>query len=287
MMALRNVASSMAPVVARCLHQTAAEKQAHVMRQMVAASGSLTQPAWSKSSPWWLMQRWSPEVAGHHAMAFSSTAESGAAEQAAAATAAADATVGDAAASNGTAATEEAAAAPAEPTPEQIIADLKKQLEQSRESMLLARANEANTLRISQQDVIKAREFAVQSFAKSLLEVADNLHSASSVVPDGAIKDGPDHDLLRQVVEGVKLTEDGLMKTFNQFGITKFGVQGEPFNANVHEALFTYEDPTAVPGTLGQVVQVGYMLKGRVLRSAKAGIVKRSDAPTPKPEGQA
>jgi molecular chaperone GrpE len=176
--------------------------------------------------------------------------------------------------------TEDASSKTAEPTSEEIIDDLKVQLKDAKDKMMMAYANEENALRIAKQDVAKARQFAVQSFAKSLLEVADNLSRASSVVSAEAVEEHEGHDLLKQLVEGVQLTENGLLKVFKSQGIVPFGKSGEEFDANIHEALYMYEDPTATPGTLGQIVSTGYMIKERVLRPCKVGVVKESEAET-------
>ena len=180
-------------------------------------------------------------------------------------------------AATGAAEGEEEAAEPAEPTPEETIARLEAELKEKHEHMMMAYANEQNALRIAKADIAKAREFAVQSFAKSLLDVADNLHRAMDAVPAEAVE-AEGNALLKQLIEGVKLTEDGLLKVFKQNGIVKYGDVGDKFDANIHEAMYMYKDPTAEPGTLGQVVSVGYMLKDRCLRPAKAGIVQAEDA---------
>lgn len=173
----------------------------------------------------------------------------------------------------GEAEAEAAAEAPAEKTPEERIAELEAEVADKHQQMVMAFANEQNAIRIAKEDVAKARVYAVSSFAKSLLDVADNLTRAREAVPVEEIeKEG--NDLLKNLVEGVQLTEDGLHKTFAQNGIQKYGDVGDVFDANLHEALYMYEDPTGTPNTLGQLVQTGYMLKERVLRPAKAGIVK-------------
>jgi len=171
---------------------------------------------------------------------------------------------------------EETPAEEKEPTPEEIIEDLKAQLKEKHDHMMMAYANEENALRIAKIDIAKARDYAVQSFAKSLLDVADNLHRAREAVPAEAVEE-EGNEMLKQLLEGVELTEAGLHKVFKQNGIVEFGEVGDTFDANVHEAMFMYKDPTATPGTLGQVMQTGYMLKDRCIRPAKAGIVQADE----------
>jgi molecular chaperone GrpE len=44
------------------------------------------------------------------------------------------------------------------------------------------------------------------------------------------------------------MTDKQLLKVFAQFGVTKFGVVGEKFDPELHEALFQYKDATKEPG---------------------------------------
>ena len=70
------------------------------------------------------------------------------------------------------------------------------------------------------------------------------------------------------------MTDDGLTKAFTKNGLEKFGVAGEKFDPNLHEALFEYPDPAGEPGSIGQVMKKGFMLNQRVLRPAEVGVVK-------------
>ena len=53
----------------------------------------------------------------------------------------------------------------------------------------------------------------------------------------------------------------------------QFGSIGDKFDPHIHEALFEFPDPSKEPGTIGEIVKVGYMFKDRVLRRAQAGTV--------------
>jgi molecular chaperone GrpE len=70
------------------------------------------------------------------------------------------------------------------------------------------------------------------------------------------------------------MTNEGLDKAFAKNGLKKFGVVGEKFDPNMHEALFEYPDPKGEAGCIGQVMKVGFMLNERVVRPAEVGVVK-------------
>lgn len=161
---------------------------------------------------------------------------------------------------------EKAQQSPAEQKLQNEVADLKAKL-------LRSLAEQDNTRRIAARDVTDARSFAIKSFAKSLLEVSDNLERALGAVPPDSIANEPG-SVLANLYEGIQLTEKGLGKAFEANGLVKFGVAGEKFDPNKHEALMEYSDSNAEHGTVGQVMKVGFMLHSRVLRPAEVGVIK-------------
>jgi molecular chaperone GrpE len=163
-----------------------------------------------------------------------------------------------------------AAAAAAEPSKEEQLAAQVKEL---KDSLLRSLAEQENTRRIALRDVEQARQFAIKSFAKSLLEVSDNLERAMAAVPKDMNKE--EHVVLTNLYEGIELTERGLIKAFESNGLFKFGKEGEVFDPNQHEALYEYPDTSKTPGTVGQVMKPGFMLNKRVLRPAEVGVIKK------------
>mmetsp|Transcript_47405 Transcript_47405/g.57403 ORF Transcript_47405/g.57403 Transcript_47405/m.57403 type:complete len:99 (-) Transcript_47405:138-434(-) len=95
-------------------------------------------------------------------------------------------------------------------------------------------------------------------------------------VPEEYRNDKENHAVLATLYEGIKMTDDGLNKAFEKNGLQKFGKVGDKFDPNLHEALFEYPDEKMEPGTLGQVMKVGFTLKGRTIRSAEVGIIKKA-----------
>ncbi len=104
----------------------------------------------------------------------------------------------------------------------------------------------------------------------SLLDVADNLDRAISAVPE----EEANVQGTAMLLEGVMMTQEALQKVFKAHGINRYGVPGDVFDPNLHDALYTYEDKEAQEGTIGQVLKPGYKLQGRILRAAQVGTVK-------------
>lgn len=156
----------------------------------------------------------------------------------------------------------------------EALTKLQTEVQELKDSLLRSLAEQENTRRIARRDVANAKSYAISSFAKSLLDASDNLSRAVDAVPEELRSDRDNHPVLVNLFEGIKMTDEGLTKAFAKNGLTKFGVKGEKFDPNLHEALFEYPDPEGEPGDVGQVMKVGFMLNERVLRPAEVGVVK-------------
>ena len=154
------------------------------------------------------------------------------------------------------------------------IAQLESQIKDLKDNLLRSLAEQENTRRIAARDVANAKSYAISSFAKSLLDTSDNLSRALESVPPELRHDHDSHPVLATLYEGISMTDDGLNKAFEKNGLVKFGVRGEKFDPNLHEALFEYPDPDCEAGHVGQVMKVGFTLNNRVLRPAEVGVVK-------------
>ena len=108
------------------------------------------------------------------------------------------------------------------------------------------------------QETDKAKKFALQKFAKELLDVVDNLERAI----DASQKAGADEATL----EGLTLTHKSLLTVLEKNGVVAVGEVGEKFNPDLHEAVGMF--PDTEKDIIGQVLQKGYTLNERTLRPA-------------------
>ena len=154
--------------------------------------------------------------------------------------------------------------APVDPT----IA-LHAEIKDLKERVLRSLAEVQNVRRIAERDVENANAYANTSFAKAMLEVADDLERAIGLVPADK-RNSSEDPTLKVVLQGIEMTDKKLHKKLNKFGIVKFGKVVEPFDLHHHDALFQIPD-AAKPGTIGNVVKSGYKLKDRVIRAAQVG----------------
>ncbi|MCL2716995.1 MAG: nucleotide exchange factor GrpE [Alphaproteobacteria bacterium] len=155
------------------------------------------------------------------------------------------------------------------------------ELAEARDKTLRALAEMENLRKRTAREVSDARLYGVTGFARDVLELADNLRRALDAVPAEA-RAAADQGLVA-LIEGVELTERALHNVLEKYGVKKFDPKGEKFDPNFQQAMFEIPDPTAVPGTVVQVIQTGYMIGERVLRAAMVGIAKA--VPKPATEG--
>ncbi|CAK7890707.1 grpE protein homolog, mitochondrial [[Candida] anglica] len=123
----------------------------------------------------------------------------------------------------------------------------------------------------TKKEVQKAKDFALQKFAKDLLESIDNFGLALNAVKEETLKTNEE---VKNLYDGVNMTRSVFEKTLSRHGIEKVDPIGEVFDPNQHEATFEIPQPDKEPGTVFHVQQPGYTLNSRVLRPAKVGIVK-------------
>ncbi|MGF1681027.1 nucleotide exchange factor GrpE [Photobacterium minamisatsumaniensis] len=135
------------------------------------------------------------------------------------------------------------------------------------DAALRARAEGENVRRRSEQEIDKARKFALNKFAEELLPVIDNMERAIEMADktDEAIK---------PMLEGVDLTLQTMMGTVEKFGLKQLNPLGETFNPEFHQAMSIQESTEYAPNTVMLVMQKGYELNGRVVRPAMVMVSK-------------
>ena len=151
-----------------------------------------------------------------------------------------------------------------ESTPEQ----LQEELAQAKDAALRAAAEAQNTRRRAEQDVEKARKFALERFVGELLPVIDNLERATEAAADAG------SDTVKSIAEGVELTRKSLLDVLGKFDIAVIDPVGEPFDPNLHQAMTLVPNPDMEPNTVMEVMQKGYTLSGRLIRPAMVVVSK-------------
>jgi molecular chaperone GrpE len=124
-----------------------------------------------------------------------------------------------------------------------------------------------------------AKDFAIQKFAKDLVDSVDNFDRALAMVPEEKLKAKEQNEHLQDLIalyDGFRKTESILMATLKKHGLERFdpSVEGEKYNPNEHEAIFRTPMEGKEDNTVFHTQQKGFKLNGRILRVAKVGVVK-------------
>ncbi len=150
------------------------------------------------------------------------------------------------------------------------ITELENALNQTRDQLLRSVAEMDNLRKRSVREREDAGKYAVSSFAKDLLDVADNFRRALDHVP----AEMRDNETSKSLIEGIEATERGMLKIFEKHGIRKIEPKDEPFNPNLHEVMFEASVPGKPAGMIIQLIETGYTLNDRLLRPARVGVAK-------------
>lgn len=161
---------------------------------------------------------------------------------------------------------------------EELLKTKQEEIEKMKDKVLRTYADMENIMERTKREAENSKKFAIQNFAKSLLDVADNLDRASSVVKESFAKIDTSVDsagavpLLKTLLEGVEMTEKQLAEVFKKFGVEKYDPTNEEFDPNRHNAVFQVPDSTKSPDTVAVVLKAGYTLHDRIIRPAEVGV---------------
>ena len=129
-----------------------------------------------------------------------------------------------------------------------------------------------NSQRRMERDMQERVRYAIESFARELLPIADNLGRALA-----ASRQTPNAEKL---IEGVDLVEKNLYAIFDKHGIRPVSAgSGETFDPAVHEAIAATESAEHKPGRIVQETQKGFHFHDRLLRPASVVISKPPSKP--------
>lgn len=152
---------------------------------------------------------------------------------------------------------------------EELLKQSKHEAADFKDKYVRSLAENENVRRRAKKQLEDSKLYAIQSFCKDLLEVADILEKATESVPKEELSKSSH---LKSLFDGLTMTETQLQKVFTNHGLEKVHPLNEKFDPNFHEALFQL--PGEVSGTVAVVQKTGYRLHGRPLRAALVGVVK-------------
>jgi molecular chaperone GrpE len=173
---------------------------------------------------------------------------------------------------------------PAEPiepdpsaTPEELveaakrIAALEAELAETKDRWMRAEAEMQNVRARSRREVEETRQFAVQKFARDVVEAAENIKRGLDSLPPPAA-DEP--ELLARLREGFEGVYRSFIALLERNGVQQQDPTGQPFDANLHQAMSEQHTTEASHGTVLQAWTPAWTLNGRLLRPAMVVVAR-------------
>ena len=160
---------------------------------------------------------------------------------------------------------------------QQALAQTEQKAQESWDKAVRVQAEMENLKRRTQKDLEDAHKFALTGFAKELLPVLDSLVLGMQAATG-------ESEEVKKFREGSELTIKQFESVFAKFKIEAIDPIGQPFNAELHQAMAMQAVEGAEPNTVVNVFQKGYMLNGRLLRPAMVLVAKAAEKkPTDSP----
>ena len=161
---------------------------------------------------------------------------------------------------------------------EKSLKEANEKISELKKDILYTAAETENVRRIGREDVEKARNFAVTSFAKDMVEVIDILEKAVEAFAKLPQEDLEKNKALASICTGVKMSATVLAKNLSKHGVEKMELAvGDRFDPNRHEALFKAPETDSVKEEhITAILKPGYLLKERVLRAAQIGVAEKA-----------
>jgi molecular chaperone GrpE len=113
-----------------------------------------------------------------------------------------------------------------------------------------------------ERDRAVAHELAIGAVLTELLATLDDIDRASQ------------HG---ELTGGFKAVADQLASLTNRFGLEKYGVDGDEFDPQIHEALMHETSADVAVATASKILQPGYKYKERILRPARVAVTEPAE----------
>ncbi len=177
---------------------------------------------------------------------------------------------------------------PADPTPADAphqdadpsaqIAQLTAERDDMRDRWMRAEAEMQNVRARAKRDVDDTRQYAVQKFAADVVEAAENLRRGLNTLP---AHEDAEPDIVTKLRSGLDGVERSFVAILERNGIKRTDPTGQPFDANLHQAMAEQPSGDHPPGTVIQAWTQAWTLNGRLLRPAMVVVAKAAPADAP------
>ena len=140
-----------------------------------------------------------------------------------------------------------------------ILVEKNKELE---DTLLRTKAEFINYRKRLEEENAKFIKYANEDLVKELLPIIDNFERAIKLNGNDLALD------TSKFLEGFKMIYCNTVSILEKYGVQAIDGSSKPFDPNYHEAVISEHIDGVEPGMVIEVLQKGYLLKGKVIRHA-------------------
>lgn len=160
------------------------------------------------------------------------------------------------------------------------IRELEAELEATKDKWLRAEAEQQNITRRMRSEVESTRQYAVQKFARDVVDSAENFARALLALPPQA-EDEP--EIVAKMREGLAASERALIGVLERNGVVREDAVGKPFDPDRHQAMAEAPSAEVPAGHVLQAYTPAWTLNGRLLKPAMVVVSRGAAASAPAP----
>jgi molecular chaperone GrpE len=158
----------------------------------------------------------------------------------------------------------------------ELIEQQQKEIARLNDLYLRGAAELENFKRRTNEERIRDRKYALESFLRELIDVVD--------IFDAAVNFQTEEQNLKNLLFGFKMINDRFKDILKAEGVVRIDALGKKFDPSFHHALENADVPDKEEGIVLEVMRSGYIYKDRILRPA---MVKVNHHAEPKTDAKA
>lgn len=137
-----------------------------------------------------------------------------------------------------------------------------KKIKELEDELLRSKAEFINYRKRLEEEQARLLKFCNEDLIKETLPILDNFERAISM--DDTNLD----DEVSKFLSGFKMIYCNFVNVLKNYGVVEIDGNNKPFDPIYHEAIMTEKREDVAPGMVLEVLQKGYILKGKVIRPA-------------------
>ncbi len=159
------------------------------------------------------------------------------------------------------------------------IRELETERDEFRDKWMRSEAETQNIRARAKREADEGRQYAIQKFAKDVVEAAENIRRGLDSLPRSV---PGETDIVARLRDGFEGVERSFVALLERNGIKGDEPVGKPFDANLHQAMAEQPSSEHPPGTVLQAWSRAWTLNGRLLRPAMV-VVSKADPEAAEP----